>query len=322
MEKEDKKVILRTENLMKTYGTGGTFVNAVHRVDLSIYERDFTAIVGPSGSGKSTLLHLMGGIDIPSGKVLIDMQAFLGCVKLPPVTLGRETLDVGDGAFTGTGCRLSVPDDHPSLRFENGLLYRKLRSEGTYSLISCVSAPDGPCIVAPGTERISARAFFKCVGLTDIRLPDGLQRIYSDAFRGCTGLERVELPSNGLKLIGSNAFADCASLTEITIPEGVDTISFETFRGCAGLKRVNLPDSLTTIEEDAFSGCSALEEITIPDGVTVIGERAFRNCVNLKRVTPPSSLKTLGRTAFDGCTALDKPVLSPGGVVSSDDDWF
>ena len=64
---EQKNVILKTENLMKTYGTGGTFVNAVHRVDLSIYEREFTAIVGPSGSGKSTLLHLLGGIDIPSG---------------------------------------------------------------------------------------------------------------------------------------------------------------------------------------------------------------------------------------------------------------
>lgn len=52
---------------MKTYGTGGTFVNACERVNISIYERQFTAIVGPSGSGKSTLLHLLGGIDNPSG---------------------------------------------------------------------------------------------------------------------------------------------------------------------------------------------------------------------------------------------------------------
>ena len=64
---EKKNVILRAENLMKTYGTGGTFLNAVNRVDLPIYEREFAAIVGPSGSGKSTLLHLLGGIDIPSG---------------------------------------------------------------------------------------------------------------------------------------------------------------------------------------------------------------------------------------------------------------
>ncbi len=64
---EQKQIVLKTENLMKTYGSGGTFVNAVYRVDLPIYEREFCAIVGPSGSGKSTLLHLLGGIDIPSG---------------------------------------------------------------------------------------------------------------------------------------------------------------------------------------------------------------------------------------------------------------
>ncbi|MBR5365750.1 MAG: ABC transporter ATP-binding protein [Clostridia bacterium] len=64
---EQKNTILKAENLMKTYNGGGTFVNAVNRVSLPFYERDFTAIVGPSGSGKSTLLHLLGGIDLPSG---------------------------------------------------------------------------------------------------------------------------------------------------------------------------------------------------------------------------------------------------------------
>ena len=60
-------IILKTEYLMKTYGAYGSFVNALHRVDISVTERSFTAITGPSGSGKSTLLHMMGGIDIPSG---------------------------------------------------------------------------------------------------------------------------------------------------------------------------------------------------------------------------------------------------------------
>ena len=61
------KTIIRTENLMKTYGGEGTFVNAVDRVNVQFFEREFAAIVGPSGSGKSTLLHLLGGIDNPSG---------------------------------------------------------------------------------------------------------------------------------------------------------------------------------------------------------------------------------------------------------------
>lgn len=60
-------VIIRTENLMKTYGMGGSFVNACDQVNIAVPERKFTAIIGPSGSGKSTLLHLLGGIDNPSG---------------------------------------------------------------------------------------------------------------------------------------------------------------------------------------------------------------------------------------------------------------
>lgn len=60
-------LILKSENLMKTYGGNGVFVNAVNRVTLPFYERQVTAIVGPSGSGKSTLLHLLSGIDVPSG---------------------------------------------------------------------------------------------------------------------------------------------------------------------------------------------------------------------------------------------------------------
>ena len=51
---------------MKTYGSYGAFVNALHRVNITIAERSFTAITGPSGSGKSTLLHMIGGIDNPS----------------------------------------------------------------------------------------------------------------------------------------------------------------------------------------------------------------------------------------------------------------
>ncbi len=67
VQKGEKNVIIRSENLMKTYGMDGSFVNALNRVNVRIYSRQFTMIVGASGSGKSTLLHMLGGIDVPSG---------------------------------------------------------------------------------------------------------------------------------------------------------------------------------------------------------------------------------------------------------------
>ena len=65
--------ILRTENLVKTYGKGDNIVYAVNDVSLSVEQGEFVSIVGASGSGKSTLLHIIGGVDrATSGKVFIN----------------------------------------------------------------------------------------------------------------------------------------------------------------------------------------------------------------------------------------------------------
>lgn len=60
-------IILRTENIEKTYGKGKLQVHALKPSNLEIEEGVFYAIIGKSGSGKSTLLHILGGLDKPSG---------------------------------------------------------------------------------------------------------------------------------------------------------------------------------------------------------------------------------------------------------------
>lgn len=66
------KVILRTENLSKSYQMGEIEVKALIDTSFEIYEGEFVVILGPSGSGKSTLLNIIGGMDSPtSGKVFM-----------------------------------------------------------------------------------------------------------------------------------------------------------------------------------------------------------------------------------------------------------
>ena len=65
--------ILKCEGVRKLYGTGNNQVTALDRIDLSVEQGEFVAIVGGSGSGKSTLLHILGSVDSPTeGKVLVE----------------------------------------------------------------------------------------------------------------------------------------------------------------------------------------------------------------------------------------------------------
>jgi putative ABC transport system ATP-binding protein len=64
------KTILKTEKLCKTFSNDGLQQHVIKNLDLNIYEKDFTVIMGASGSGKSTLLYALSGMDKPSmGKV-------------------------------------------------------------------------------------------------------------------------------------------------------------------------------------------------------------------------------------------------------------
>lgn len=66
-------VILKAENLQKTYRVGKVDVHALRGVSLKADEGDFVAVMGPSGCGKSTMLHLLGGLLTPtSGRIIID----------------------------------------------------------------------------------------------------------------------------------------------------------------------------------------------------------------------------------------------------------
>lgn len=58
--------LVELKGVGKRYGTGETAFDALHSIDLKIYEGEFLAIMGPSGSGKSTCMNIIGALDTPT----------------------------------------------------------------------------------------------------------------------------------------------------------------------------------------------------------------------------------------------------------------
>jgi len=63
----------------RRFGEGGTAVDALCGVSMTVPVGEVVGIMGPSGSGKSTLLHILAGLDQPSsGEVAIGGLALAG----------------------------------------------------------------------------------------------------------------------------------------------------------------------------------------------------------------------------------------------------
>ena len=70
-------MLIRIDNLTKTFGTGKDSVTALQDVSLEVEERDIFGIIGMSGAGKSTLLRCLCMLETPShGEIYLDGKAF------------------------------------------------------------------------------------------------------------------------------------------------------------------------------------------------------------------------------------------------------
>ncbi len=200
---------------------------------------------------------------------------------------------------------------------------------------------------------IGDMAFWDCISLTSITIPNSVTSIGRGAFEYCSSLTSITIP-NSVTSIGDDAFGDCHDLTSITIPNSVTSIGYRAFWGCfsltsivvesgnstydsrencnaiietatntliAGCQNTIIPNSVTSIGGSAFEGCISLTSITIPNSVTSIESSAFSYCRSLTSITIPNSVTSIGEGAFWDCRSLTS-IAIPNSVTSIGDDAF
>jgi len=67
MPKDTHDRIFHTQGITKVYKTDAVEVHALRGVDVELFARELTVLLGASGSGKSTLLNILGGLDGATG---------------------------------------------------------------------------------------------------------------------------------------------------------------------------------------------------------------------------------------------------------------
>ena len=63
------KTIIEVKKLARHFRVGSELIKAIKRIDLSIQQNEFVALMGQSGSGKSTLMNILGCLDTPTDGV-------------------------------------------------------------------------------------------------------------------------------------------------------------------------------------------------------------------------------------------------------------
>ena len=189
-------------------------------------------------------------------------------------------------------------------------------------LLKAPTTLSGTYSIKETTEIICDRAFFVCINLTSISVPNSVKDIGEWAFAGCSLLSSIDIP-NSVISIGNNAFAGCLSLKYISIPESVICLNGNPFGDCEG--EIECLSANFIYEDDVLFNKDKSEIISfrnqeiesyiIPDSVTSIGDGAFGCCSSLSSLFIPNSVTSIGDGAFEGCSSLSSLVI-PDSVVN------
>jgi hypothetical protein len=253
--------------------------NQKHREEIIMYKKVIAAA--------AALAISFGAVGLPA----VESGLSIG---VKSISASAETLTYGDFEYT------VLDDGTVEITKYNGYIVDDtygFEYDGELLDITIPSEINGKTVTSIGDN-----AFFNCVNVKSVVIPNTVTKIGEYAFCQAFALANINIPDS-VTYIGSGAFSDTA-ITEIAIPESVTYIGSLAFNS-TNITSINLPSGIKTIKFATFFNCSSLTSITIPNGVETIGVEAFEGCSELTDITLPSTVSSIGNNAFSYCNSLE-----------------
>ena len=150
-----------------------------------------------TGIGKQAFYMCEGltAVTLPNTLKSINDKSFLGCHSLTSIKIPNLVEKIGKWAFMSCAQleRIDVEENNKKYCSKDGVLF----SKDMATLIQCPSGKKGECNIPENVTKISAQAFYGCVGLTAMRIPHNVVYIGNDAFLRLCEVENHQMRTEG-----------------------------------------------------------------------------------------------------------------------------